>query len=154
MCRATGFGGDGPGKIVGATLVDIEDGECPGTRGGDRECNRSACATGADEKNGFVRRVIAFPLHPEHTTEAIEHGTGPASIVMATDDVECADLTGGRMQFVDTSQHPLLVRHRDEQPGEICHRSCTGDECGQIIRLDHQRDANRIDALFDEEPVQ
>ena len=52
---------------------------------------------GADEKNGFVRRVITFPLHSEHATEAIEHGADPASIVIATDDVECADLTSSRI---------------------------------------------------------
>jgi hypothetical protein len=32
--------------------------------------------------------------------------------------------------------------------------SCTGDKCGQAIRFDLERDANRICALFDEEPVQ
>ena len=97
MCSAAGCGGDGLGEVVSATLVDIEYGKCPGTRGRDRKCDSSACASGADEKNGFVRGVITFPLHSEHATEAIERGTDPTSIVMATDDVECADLTSSQI---------------------------------------------------------
>src|SRR6266496_5019884 len=114
MCSAAGCGGDGLGELVSATLVDIEYAKCPSTRGRDRKCDSPACASGADEKNGFVRRVITFPLHSEHATEAIERGTDPASIVMATDDVECADLTSSQIEFVDKSQHALLVRHRHQ----------------------------------------
>src|SRR6185503_2395706 len=109
---------------------------------------------GADEKDRFVRRVIAFPLHPEDAAEAIEDGANPASIVMAADYVERAHLSSRRMQLIDTSHHPLLVWHRHEHAGEIFHHSCTGDECGQVIRFDLERDANRVCALFDEEPVQ
>src|SRR5206468_6737348 len=94
---AAGCRGDGLGEVVSATRVDIEYGKCPCTRGRDRKCDSSACPSGADEKNGLVRRVITFPLHSEHATEAIEDGTDPASIVVATDDVECADLTSSRM---------------------------------------------------------
>src|SRR5205823_932340 len=97
MCSAAGCGGDGLGELVSATLVDIEYGKCPGTRRRDRKCDSSARASGPDEKNGFVRGVITFPLHSEHATEAIERGTDPASIVMATDDVECADLTSSQI---------------------------------------------------------
>jgi hypothetical protein len=97
VCTAAGCGGDGLGEVVSATLIDIEYGKCPGTRGRDRKCDSSACAPGTDEKNGFVRGVITFPLHPEHAAEAIEDGTNPASIVMATDHVERAHLTSSRM---------------------------------------------------------
>ena len=110
-----------------------EDGECPGTSRRDRKCDGSAGASRANEENGFVRRVIAFPLHPQHATNAIEHGTDPASIVVAADHIERADLTSSRMQLVDEGQHPLLVRHRDQHAGEISRRPCPGDEGGQVI---------------------
>jgi hypothetical protein len=97
MCIAAGFRGDGLGEVLSATLVDIEYGKRSGTRGPDRKCDSSACTPGTDEKNGFVRRVITFPLHPEHAADAIEDGTNPASIVMATDHAKCAHLTSGRM---------------------------------------------------------
>src|SRR5438552_14583198 len=103
MCSASGRGGDGRGELFSARLVDIEYRKCPRTRRRDRKCDRPACASGADEKNGFVRGVITFPLHSEHATEAIEHGTDPASSVIASDDVECADLTSSQIQFVDES---------------------------------------------------
>ena len=154
MCSAPGFGSNALGEVFSSTLVDIEYGQRPGTRRRDRKCDGSARATGADEKNGFVGRVITFPLHSEHATEAIEHGTDPASIAMATDDVECADLTSSWMKLVDKSQHPLLMRHRDQYAGQISHRPCTGHECGQVIRLDSKWNANRVRALLDEEPVQ
>ena len=80
---AAGCRGDGLGEVLSATLVDIEYGKRPGTRGRDGKRDSSACAPGTDEKNGFVRRVITFPLHPEDAAEAIEDGTNPASIVMA-----------------------------------------------------------------------
>jgi hypothetical protein len=60
---ATGLGADGLGEVVGAMLVDIEYGKCPGARGRDRKCDSATCASGADEKNRFVRRVITLPLH-------------------------------------------------------------------------------------------
>src|SRR6185437_326533 len=88
---------DGVGEILSATLVDIEYGKRPGTRGPDSKCDSSAGAPGTDEKDRFVRRVIAFPLHPEHAAEAIEDGTDPASIVIATDHVERAHLPSSRM---------------------------------------------------------
>lgn len=37
--------------------------------------------------------------------------------------------------MVQAGQHLLLVRHRDQHAGEISHCSCTGGECGQVIRL-------------------
>jgi len=111
-------------------------------------------AAGADEKHGFVRRVMTFPLHPEHATQAIEHGTHPASIVVAADDVDRADLMGGRMQFVDEVQHPLFMRHRDQHAGQVPRRTGTRNERRQVIRFDHEWDAGRVDVPFDEDPVQ
>jgi hypothetical protein len=153
-CRAAGCRGDRVREVSSATLVDIEYGKRSGTRGRDSKCNRSAGAPGADQKDGFVRRVIAFPLHPKDAAEAIEDGTDPASTVITTDHVERAHLPSSRMQVVDEGHHPLLVWHRHEHAGEIFDRSCTGDECGQVIRFDLERDANRVCLLFDEEPVQ
>jgi hypothetical protein len=97
VCIAAGCRGDGLGEVLSATLVDIEYGKRPGTRGPDSECDSSACAPGTNEKDRFVRRVITFPLHPEDATDAIEDGTNPASIVMATNHVERAHLTSSRM---------------------------------------------------------
>src|SRR6266568_7460555 len=101
--------GDGLGEVLSAMLVDIEYGKRPGIRERDGKRDSSACAPGTDEKNGFVRRVITFPLHPEDAAEAIEDGTDPASIVIATDYVERAHLASSRMQVVDKGHHPLLV---------------------------------------------
>src|SRR5687768_6831831 len=36
-CFAAGGGGDGLGEVLGATLVDIGYGKCPGTRGRERK---------------------------------------------------------------------------------------------------------------------
>ena len=47
-CSAPGCGRDRLGEVVGATLVDIEYGKCPGTRGRDRKCDSAACTSGAD----------------------------------------------------------------------------------------------------------
>jgi hypothetical protein len=81
VCIAASCRGHGLGEVLCATLVNIEYGKRPGTRGCDRKCDSSACAPGTDEQNGFVRWVITFPLHSEHAAEAIEDGTNPASIV-------------------------------------------------------------------------
>lgn len=150
---ATGCSGHGLREFVSATHVDVEYGECPGTCGRDSKSYCSTGASGTHEQNGFVHRVVPFPLHSEHAAEPIEHGTDPASIGIATDDVESADLTSRRMQFVHKSKHPLLMGHRDQHAGEISHRSCTGDKRGQVIRLHHERDANRVYPLLDKEPV-
>src|SRR5437764_14915047 len=99
MCAAVRCRGDGLGEFVSATLVDTEYGKCPCTRGRDRKCDSSACPTAAGEKNGLVRRVMTFPLHSDHATEAVEDGTDPVSIVMATHDVEGAGLTSSRRQL-------------------------------------------------------
>ncbi|KQX22990.1 hypothetical protein ASD05_11605 [Variovorax sp. Root434] len=98
--------------------------------------------------------MVTLPLHAKHTTEPVEYGTDPAPILIATDDVECADLPGRRIQFVDKGQHPLLMRHRDQHAGEIPQRSCAGDEGREVIVFDHKRDAYRVCALFEKEPVQ
>src|SRR4030095_3115486 len=108
---AAGCRSDGVGEVLGASLVDIEYGKRPGTRGSDSKCDGPACAPGPGEKHRLVPRRITFPLQPEDAAEAIEDGTDPASVVMATDYVERAHLTGSRMQFVDEGHHPLLVWH-------------------------------------------
>ena len=151
---AVGCGGHGLDEVASATLVDIEYGKCPGARRCDRKCDCSASAAGANEKDGFVRGVVAFPLHSKHATQAIEHGADPAPVVTAANDVERANLAGRRVLFVDKVQHPLLMRHRDEQAGEISHRARTRDECVHFLRLDHKRDANRVDPLLDEKLVE
>src|SRR5437667_10599577 len=46
------------------------------------------------------------------------------------------------------------MRQRHQHAREISHTSCTSDECGQVIRLDSKRDANRVCTLFDKESVQ
>ena len=58
------------------------------------------------------------------------------------------------MQLVYEGQHPLLVRHRDQNAGEISSRPCPGDEGGQVICLHLERDANGVYALFREEPIE
>ncbi|KPD17853.1 hypothetical protein ADM96_16255 [Burkholderia sp. ST111] len=63
-------------------------------------------------------------------------------------------MTSSRIQLVDKREHPLLMRHCDEHPGEIAHRSCTGDEGRQVIWFDPERNANCVGALFDKQPVQ
>ena len=98
-------------RLISATLVNVEYGKRLGAGGRDGKCDGAARAAGANQKNRFVCRVITFPLHAEHATEAIERGPDPPTILGATNDIDCADLTSRRMQFVDKRQHALLMRH-------------------------------------------
>lgn len=94
---AIGCHGDGPSQILGANSVNIENGECSGTRRCDRERNGSACASGADEQHGFVCWMKAFPLHTENAAKTVERCPDPASIAVAADNVDGANVTRGRM---------------------------------------------------------
>ena len=153
-CAAARRRGNRVGKVIRATLVEIEYRKCACARRCDRKGNRPACTSGADEKNGLACRMITFPLHAEHTTDPVEHGTDPASVHVAADDIEGADLTSTHIQFVDVSHHVLLVRHCHQDAGEVSQHSCARDECGEVTRRDSERHANRVGTLFGKEPVE
>lgn len=154
MRDATCFGSNGFRQILSSVFVDIGDSQRSSTRRRDGKCDRSACASSTDQKNVFVRWMVAFPLHAKNTAEAIEYGADPTSVCLATNDVDCTDLTRSRMKFVDNIQHPLLMRHGDQDAGEIVQRSGTLHERGQIIGLDLQWNTNRVCLLFYKESVE
>src|ERR1700688_416850 len=90
---AAGFSSNGCRKVASPMCVDIGYGQLASACGRDRKRDGAPCASGADEKHGLIRRVVAFPLHPKNATNAIKYRADPTSIRLATDDVERADLT-------------------------------------------------------------
>jgi hypothetical protein len=141
-------------RLASSTFIDVGYGQLACACGRDRECDGAPGAAGTDEKHRLIRRMVAFPLHSKNAADAIEYCADPATVWFAADDVERADLTSGRMQFVDKFQHPLFVRHGDEQAGEVAHRSCTGNKGGQVLRLHPEGNTSGVDALFSEDLIQ
>src|ERR1700730_5743325 len=145
-----GFGGDSGGKVDSATLVDIEYRQRTGASRRDRKCDGTSRASRSHQKDGVSGGIIPFPLHAKYATQTIKRCSHPPTVAAASDDVECADLTGSQVEFIDKAQHPLLVGHRDEEAVEISDRAGARDKSGEVVRLNRERNANRLDALFGE----
>ena len=97
---------------------------------------------------------MTFPLHSEDATDTVEHGTDPATIVIAANHIQGADLASGRVELVDEREHPLLMRHRDQNAREISRRPRPSDESQQVVCLHEARDANGVYILLGEEPIE